>query len=136
MRWALLLFLVFDQMTTPFQGYRHDVQTGVSAFVQTHANDARVALQAACLPSLSPTGMQPSAPAPAHLALFVATASDEEDRAPWLDARLFLISLWSGWSEWPDATVSVDHILSVDPPSPRMRAVSERPQTRAPPLHT
>ena len=135
LRWALLLFLVFDQMATPFQGYRHDVQTGGSAFVQIHASDTHVALQASCLSGFSSAAVQPAAPAQAHMTLFVATASDEEDRAPWLDVRLVLISLWSDWSAWPDATASVDRILSVDPPSPRMIAVSERPHTRAPPLH-
>ena len=134
LRWALLLFLVFDQMATPFQGYRHDVQTGGGASVQTQPADARVALETACLPGFRPTGVQPSAPAQAHMPLFVAAASDEEDRAPWLDARLVLISLWSDWSDWHEATASVEHILSVDPPSPRTRAVSERPHTRAPPL--
>ena len=134
LRWALLLFLVFDQMATPFQGYRHDVQTDASAFAQTPANDAHTALGVGCLPRFRLAGMQPSTPAHAHMPLFVAAASGEEDRAPWLDARRVLISLWSDWSDWPDATASFAHVLSVDPPSLHTRAISERPHTRAPPL--
>jgi len=134
LRWALLLFLVFDQMATPFQGYRHDVQAGGSAFAQTHANDARLALGVACLPQFRPAGVQPSTPAHAHMPLFVAATSGEEDRSPWLDARRVLISLWSDWFDWPDAAASLAHILSVDPPSLHTRAIGERPHTRAPPL--
>jgi hypothetical protein len=131
LRWALLLFLVFDQMATPFQGYRHDANMGGSALAQTGPDDAGINIGAACLPKLGLVGMRPSTPAHAHMALFVAAASDDEDQTPWLHARQVLISLWS---DWPAAAAAVDHFLSVDPPSPRTRAVSTPPHTRAPPL--
>lgn len=131
LRWALLLFLVVDQMATPFQGHGHDADMRGSAFAQTRPDDARLNIDAACLPELRLVGMRPSAPARAHSALFVAAASDDEDQTPWLHAGQVLISLWS---DWPDAAEAVDRLLSVDPPSPRTRAVSTPPHTRAPPL--
>lgn len=90
LRWALLLFLVFDQMATPFQGHGHDADMAGSALAQTRPDDARINLDAACLPEFRLVGMRPSAPARPHPALFVAAASDDEDQTPWLNARLYL----------------------------------------------
>lgn len=136
LRWALLLLLVFGQMITPFQGHRHDADLGASALAQTRPDDAHLNIETDYLPRLRLVKIRPSAPAQAHLVLFAAAASDDEDQTPWFIARQVLISLWPEWPDWSDATEAAGRFLSVDPPPPRTRAVSTPPHTRAPPLRT
>ncbi|QEI04989.1 hypothetical protein FXN63_03375 [Pigmentiphaga aceris] len=132
LRWALLLFVVFDQMGAPLHGHRHDSGIDGRVLAQMRQTDGvLVAAGAAFVDRFAPNGVHPSTPIQIHTALSVVEIPFKEPLSSWLG---WLAWLSAFWPDWPDTKAASDDFVSVDLPPPRWHPASAPLHTRAPPL--